>query len=493
MDDLSLVVGKNKDFEAKLLAKFANRHGVITGATGTGKTVTLQRLAEQFSELGVPVVAADIKGDLSGLAEAGSQNPKIAKVLEQRGLGFDTFHANPVEFWDVFGESGTPLRTTVSELGPLLLSNLLDLNETQGGVLNVAFKVADDQQLLLIDLNDLRALLAYIAENASQFNTQYGAVSATSVGAIQRSLLVLQNQGGDKFFGQPEVKLSDLIRVDSNGKGVISLIDSTKLVSSPKVYATLLLWLMSELFEQLPEVGDAERPKLVFFFDEAHLLFADAPKALLDKVEQVVKLIRSKGVGIYFVTQNPLDIPESVLAQLGNRIQHALRAYTPMEQKAVKAAASAFRENPKLNTEQVITELEVGEALVSLLDEKGAPTPVERVYILPPASQVGVLDSAERASIVGASQLNLSYKDAINPISAEEKLTEMNEQKQVLQQQAEEAKQSEEMKQKSETTTARKSSRKSPTQRMIGNILGSIGTKVGNEIARGILGGIKRL
>jgi DNA helicase HerA-like ATPase len=495
VDDLNLVFGKNKNTEAKIIGKFANRHGVITGATGTGKTVTLQALAERFSGMGVPVIAADIKGDLSGILRAGNLSPKIAEILKTREIEAPASHPNPVEFWDVFGETGNPLRSTISEMGPLLLSQLLNLNEVQEGVLNVAFKVADDQQLLLIDLADLRALLAYIAENAGEFNAKYGAVSATSVGAIQRSLLVLENQGGAKFFGQPEVQLADLIRTDASGNGVINLLDATKLMGSPKVYATFLLWVMSELFEQLPEVGDMDKPKLVFFFDEAHLLFEGAPKTLTDKVEQVVKLIRSKGVGIYFVTQNPLDIPESVLAQLGNRIQHALRAYTPMEQKAVKAAASAFRTNPKLNTEEVITQLEVGEALVSCLDGKGAPSVVERVYILPPASQIGPLDAPERQAVLTASPLNLKYKDVVNQLSAEEKLASIKSEQDILKQQAEEAKQAEKQMKEAQKAepAARKSTRKSPTERMVGNILGSIGTRIGSEIARGILGGIKKL
>ena len=494
MDDLSLVFAKNSDLEARIIAKFANRHGVITGATGTGKTVTLQTLAEKFSEMGVPVIAADIKGDLSGILKAGSLSPKIADILKSRNIDAPAPHANPVEFWDVFGQTGNPLRSTISEMGPLLLTQLLNLNEVQEGVLNVAFRVADDQQLLLIDLADLRALLAYLAENASEFNAKYGAVSPTSVGAIQRALLVLENQGGASFFGQPEIDLSDLIKTDSSGKGVVNLMDATKLMASPKVYATFLLWIMSELFEQLPEVGDMDKPKLVFFFDEAHLLFDGAPKALVDKVEQVVKLIRSKGVGIYFVTQNPLDIPESVLAQLGNRVQHALRAYTPMEQKAVKAAASAFRTNPKINTEEVITQLEVGEALVSCLDEKGAPSIVERVYILPPASQIGPIDATERQAVLGASPLNLKYKNVVNQLSAEEKLASVKSEQDILKQQAEEAKQAEQQMEEARKAEpkSRTSTRKSPTERMVGNILGSIGTRIGSEIARGILGGIMR-
>ncbi|MEO6393911.1 MAG: helicase HerA-like domain-containing protein, partial [Pyrinomonadaceae bacterium] len=361
------------EIDLSILPKMANRHGLIAGATGTGKTVTLQKLAESFSRIGVPVIMADVKGDLSGILQAGGGNQKITDRLAQLKITDFPYAGCPVEFWDVFGELGHPLRATVSEMGPLLLTRLLNLNETQSGVLSLVFRVADDQGLLLLDLKDLRALLQYVGDNAKEFTTEYGNISSASVGAIQRGLLQLDEQGGETFFGEPAVDLNDFIQTDSNGHGVVNILAANKLINSPKVYTTFLLWLLSELFENLPEAGDLEQPKLLFFFDEAHLIFDEAPKVLLDKIEQVVRLIRSKGVGVYFVTQNPLDIPDVVLGQLGNRVQHALRAYTPRDQKAVNAAAETFRPNPKLKVEQVIQELGVGEALVSFLDEKGVP------------------------------------------------------------------------------------------------------------------------
>ena len=391
------------DRDLVLLPGLANRHGLITGATGTGKTVTLQRIAEQFSNLGVPVFLSDVKGDLSGLAQAGAWNPKLKERAEKLGMGDLAFAACPVAFWDVYGEKGHPVRATISEMGPLLLGRMLNLNDTQQGVLTLTFKIADDNGLLLLDLKDLRAMIQFVGDNAKEFTTSYGNISAASIGAIQRGLLELEHQGGDKLFGEPALDLDDLMQTGAKGKGVINILAADKLMLTPKIYATFLLWLLSELFERLPEVGDPEKPKLVFFFDEAHLLFNDAPQALLEKIEQVVRLIRSKGVGVYFVTQNPLDVPDTVLGQLGNRVQHALRAFTPRDQKAVKTAATTLRANPKLDTEKAITELGVGEALVSFLDEKGRPEIVERAFICPPASRIGPATDTERTSVIQGS------------------------------------------------------------------------------------------
>jgi DNA helicase HerA-like ATPase len=403
-----------------LLPALANRHGLITGATGTGKTVTLQSLAEQFSRSGVPVFLADVKGDLSGIAAPGGGNPKVAERAAL--LGIELLHeACPVVFWDAFGRSGHPIRVTVSDLGPLLLARLLDLNETQAGVLNLTFKIADDAGLLLLDLKDLRAMLQHVGDHATEFTTEYGNVSAASIGAIQRGLLVLEGQGGEKLFGEPMLNIADLLQT-AGGKGVVNVLAASQLMNSPKLYATLLLWLLAELFEQLPEVGDPDKPRLVFFFDEAHLLFTDAPKALLEKIEQVVRLIRSKGVGVYFVTQNPLDVPDAVLGQLGNRVQHALRAFTPRDQKAVRAAAETMRPNPAFSIEQAITELGVGEALVSLLDEKGRPSVTERALIVPPGSRLGPIDDATRAGLIASSPLAGFYEKTIDRDSAYEKL-----------------------------------------------------------------------
>src|SRR6186997_829635 len=405
-----------------LLPKMANRHGLIAGATGTGKTVTLQTLAENFSARGVPVFMADVKGDLAGLSQAGGDNPKVIARAKELGIADFKGESSPVVFWDVFGENGHPVRATVSEMGPLLLGRLLDLNDTQEGVLNMVFKIADEGGLLLLDLKDLRSMLQYVADNADQFKTQYGNVSAASAGAIQRSLLELETQGADKFFGEPALNLEDLIQTQS-GRGVVNILAAEKLMQqSPKVYATFLLWLLSELFEQLPEIGDPEKPKLVFFFDEAHLLFADIEPAVAQKIEQMVRLIRSKGVGVYFVSQNPLDIPDVVLGQLGNRVQHALRAFTPRDQKAVKAAAQTFRQNPKLKTETVLTELAVGEALVSMLDENGSPEVVERAKIVPPRSQVGAITPDQRKQVINSSVLAGHYEKTVDRESAYEKL-----------------------------------------------------------------------
>src|SRR5512134_2454503 len=413
-----LLVAKTGKTELHLLPALANRHGLITGATGTGKTVTLQTLAEQFSRAGVPVFMADVKGDLSGMAKAGGGHAKVAERAKL--LGVQLLHEPcPVVFWDVYGAAGHPVRATVSDMGPLLFSRLLALNDTQEGVLNLVFKIADDAGLLLLDAKDLRAILQHVGENAAQFTTAYGNVSAASVGAIQRGLLALESQGADKFFGEPMLDIADLMQVEG-GKGVVNILAADQLMNSPKLYATFLLWMLAELFERLPEVGDPDKPRLVFFFDEAHLLFDDAPKALLEKIEQVVRLIRSKGVGVYFVTQNPLDIPESVLGQLGNRVQHALRAFTPKDQKAVKSAAETMRPNPKLKIDQVITELGVGEALVSFLDEKGRPNVTERAFIVPPGSKLGPIGADERRKAIAGSSIAGHYEKAVDRESAYE-------------------------------------------------------------------------
>ncbi len=404
-----------------LLPSLANRHGLITGATGTGKTVTLQTLAENFSLLGVPVFMADVKGDLTGISQAGKIGDKLAGILKERGLEQPTPHACPTTLWDVFGESGHPVRATVSDMGPLLLARMLNLNETQTGVLNLVFKIADDNGLMLLDLKDLRAMLQYVGDNSSDFTTNYGNISAASVGAIQRGLLQISSEGGDKFFGEPMLNISDFMQT-VDGKGVINVLTADKLMNSPRLYATFLLWMLSELFEQLPEVGDLEQPKLVFFFDEAHLLFNDAPKVLIERIELVVRLVRSKGVGVYFVTQNPLDIPDSVLAQLSNRVQHALRAFTPRDQKAVTAAAQTMRPNPGLNIETAITELGVGEALVSFLDAKGRPCPTERAFVLLPGSQLGPISTAQRQALLQNSLVAGVYEKVVDRESAYEKL-----------------------------------------------------------------------
>ena len=419
-----ILVGKNSLTQCELLPALANRHGLITGATGTGKTVTLQTLAESFSRIGVPVFMADVKGDLTGISQAGIVGEKLAGILKERGLGLPEPLACPATLWDVFGEQGHPVRATVSDMGPLLLGRMLNLNETQAGVLNLVFKIADDNGLLLLDLKDLRAMLQHVGDNASQFTTQYGNVSAASVGAIQRGLMQIETQGGDKFFGEPMLNISDFMQTDSAGHGVINILAADKLMHSPRLYATFLLWMLSELFEQLPEIGDPDKPKLVFFFDEAHLLFTDAPKALVERIELVVRLVRSKGVGVYFVTQNPLDIPDSVLAQLGNRVQHALRAYTPRDQKAVKATAQTMRQKPGLDIETAITELAVGEALVSFLDAKGRPSVTERVFVLPPGSQLGPISLQQRQQLLQDSLVAGVYEKEVDRASAYEMLKE---------------------------------------------------------------------
>ena len=416
-----ILIAKNATTVCELLPALANRHGLITGATGTGKTVTLQTLAENFSKIGVPVFMADVKGDLTGISQAGRIGDKLASVLKERGIDLPESLACPATLWDVFGEQGHPVRATASDMGPLLLGRMLNLNDTQSGVLNMVFKIADDNGLLLLDLKDLRAMLQYVGDNSSEFTTQYGNVSAASVGAIQRGLLQIESQGGDKFFGEPMLNISDFMQT-VDGKGVVNILAADKLMNAPRLYATFLLWMLSELFEQLPEIGDPEQPKLVFFFDEAHLLFNEAPKALVERIELVVRLVRSKGVGVYFVTQNPLDIPDSVLAQLGNRVQHALRAFTPRDQKAVKATAQTMRQKPGLDIEAAITELAVGEALVSLLDAKGRPSITERVFVLPPGSQLGPITPDQRKVLLQSSLVAGVYEKLVDRESAAEKL-----------------------------------------------------------------------
>ncbi|KQO36928.1 ATP-binding protein [Acidovorax sp. Leaf84] len=416
-----LLIAKHDTIECHLLPGLANRHGLITGATGTGKTVTLQTLAENFSRIGVPVFMADVKGDLTGASQPGKIGDKLAAVLKERGLDVPPPLACPTTLWDVFGQQGHPVRATVSDMGPLLLGRMLNLNETQLGVLNMVFKIADDSGMLLLDLKDLRAMLTFVGDNAKEFTTEYGNVSAASVGAIQRGLLQIEQQGGSAFFGEPMLNIQDFMQT-VDGHGVVNILAADKLMNSPRLYATFLLWMLSELFEQLPEIGDPDQPKLVFFFDEAHLLFNEAPKVLIERIELVVRLVRSKGVGVYFVTQNPLDIPDSVLAQLGNRVQHALRAFTPRDQKAVKATATTMRQKPGLDIETAITELAVGEALVSFLDAKGRPSVTERVFVLPPGSQLGPITPQQRQALMANSLVAGVYETTVDRESAYEKL-----------------------------------------------------------------------
>lgn len=465
-----------------LTLSLANRHGLVTGATGTGKTISLQILAEGFAAQGVPVFMADVKGDLSGISQSGVQKKGLEERAAVIGLDPYEYRAYPVIFWDLLGEQGHPVRTTVTDMGPLLLARLLELNDTQEGVLNIVFKLADDEGLLLLDLADLKSLLQYIGDHRSSLTNEYGNVSSASVGAIQRQLLVLEQQGGAKFFGEPALDLYDLMRVDSNGCGTINILAADVLMQRPRLYATFLLWLLAELFEELPEVGDPEKPRLVFFFDEAHLLFDDAPKALLDKVEQVVRLIRSKGVGVYFVTQNPLDIPDAVLGQLGNRIQHALRAYTPRDQKAIRAAAQTFRPNPALDTERVITELGLGEALVSLLEDKGVPGVVQRALIRPPASRLGPASADERKSVINQSPLRGRYENVVDRVSAHEHLKERA--AKAAQQAAEQAVEP------PSRTGPRQRNRQGVAETMAKSVASTIGRGIGQQIVRGILGSI---
>ena len=483
-----ILIGKGTK-DVFLLPKMANRHGLIAGATGTGKTVTLQVLAESFSRLGVPVFMSDVKGDLSGISQPGKPHPKITERVEQLGLTDHTFSACPVTFWDVYGERGHPARTTISEFGPLLLSRMLNLNDTQSGVMMLVFKIADDNGLLLLDLKDLRSMLQYVGDNAKSFTTEYGNISAASIGAIQRGLLSIEQEGGDKLFGEPAQNIDDILQTDSQGHGMINILSADKLMQSPSVYSTFLLGMLSELYENLPEIGDPEKPRLVFFFDEAHLLFNDTPSALLDKIEQVVRLIRSKGVGIYFVTQNPDDIPERILGQLGNRVQHALRAFTPRDQKAVKAVAQTMRANPDLDIENVITELGVGEALVSTLDEKGRPTVVERALIVPPQSQIGPIDESTYQQLIRASVLYGHYEAEVDRESAYE----------VLKVRAEQT-----MKAQEEPSglggtlggifggggTGSGRSREGVVEAMAKSAARAIGSQLGRQILRGVLGSI---
>ena len=493
MSDNTVFLGQS-DKREELFLEMANRHGLVTGATGTGKTVTLQIIAEGLCKAGVPVFAADVKGDLSGISCVGE--PKDFLLERARKIGFTDyeFEATPTIFWDLFGEQGHPIRTTVTEMGPLMLSRLMGLTEAQEGAMNIAFKIADEEKLLLLDLKDLRALLSDLADRGKEIRTDYGNVNAPTIGSIQRRLVVIEEQGGDRFFGEPALDIKDLMRTTRDGRGYMNILAADRLMQSPQLYATFLLWLLSELFEQLPEVGDPEKPKLVFFFDEAHLLFADAPPGLLQKIEQTVKLIRSKGVGVYFVTQNPLDIPESVLAQMGNRVQHALRAYTPREQKAVKTAATTFRPNPKFETETVITELGKGEALISVLDLKGVPTMVERTMIRPPSGRMGPITTEERAGFVKNSPVYGEYDEAVNRESAYEKLQGKAERRVAEQQQEAEAKT------ERRAVTASRREPQSATDRFVKGVAGSVGRQlgtsvarsIGNALVRGILGGLTR-
>lgn len=470
-----LPIAKGTDIHV-ILPGMGNRHGLIAGATGTGKTVSLRVIAESFSEIGVPVFVADVKGDLSGMARPGTENPKITERLKALGVKGFKFSGYPVVFWDLFAKQGHPIRTTISDMGPLLMGRLLNLNDTQSGVLNLVFKIADDNGMLLLDLKDLQAMLQYVGDHAAQFKTQYGNVSAASIGAIQRGLLALEEQGGGQFFSEPALDLEDMMQTDAQGRGVVNILVADKLINAPKLYATFLLWLLSELFERLPEVGDPDKPKLVFFFDEAHLLFTDAPKALLEKIEQVVRLIRSKGIGVYFCTQNPLDVPDTVLGQLGNRVQHALRAFTPRDQKAVKAAATTFRENKKLDVEAVITELGVGEALVSFLDDKGQPSVVDRVLIYPPQSQLPPLSEAEREETVKQSTLYGHYEKIVDRESAYEMLRVRAPQAPVGQQAA--------------SGESWQSQAGEMAEALGKSAVRAIGSQLGREIIRGVLGSI---
>jgi len=503
-NDEDVFIGKSSKRE-KLLLKLANRHGLITGATGTGKTVSLQILAEGFSNDGVPVFCADVKGDLSGLAEKGVTKDFLEERAEKIGFDDYSYDAFPVVFWDLFGKQGHPIRTTISEMGPLLLARLMDLTDAQEGVLNIGFRLADDEGLLILDLKDLRALMAHVSNRSKELSAEYGNVSKQSVGAVQRRLLVLEEQGARNFFGEPALDISDLMRTTKDGKGYINVLAADKLMQSPRLYSTFLLWLMSELFEELPEVGDPEKPKLVFFFDEAHLLFDRAPHAMVDKVEQVVRLIRSKGVGVYFVTQNPLDVPDTISSQLGNRIQHALRAFTPREQRAVKAAAETFRPNPKFKTADAIMDMGVGEALVSTLEKKGRPSMVQRTLVRPPSSRLGPLTKAERKKIIAASPVSGQYDKRVDRRSAYEILQQKSEQKAAQEDQQRQKETSRQTQKRGEftipkvpkkTTKKRRSNsgsrRQSVTETFAKTIARTVGAALGRAIMRGVLGGLKR-
>ncbi|WP_223669803.1 helicase HerA-like C-terminal domain-containing protein [Kangiella shandongensis] len=490
-----LLIGANpQQKQIRLKPQMANRHGLIAGATGTGKTVTMQVLAEGFSKMGVPVFTADVKGDLSGIASAAGSHPKIDERIEKIGIPDYQPHDNPVIFWDVFGKHGHPVRTTISEMGPILLSNLLELNDTQEGVLHIAFDIADEQGLLLLDIKDLRSMLNWLSDNRKEIMREYGNVSPQSVAAIVRRLLVLENSGGDQFFGEPALNIQDMMRTDTSGRGLINILHSKELMLNPRIYSTFLLWLLSELFEEMEEVGDPDKPRLVFFFDEAHLLFENAPKALLDRIEQVVRLIRSKGVGVFFITQHPTDIPDDVLGQLGNRIQHALRAFTPRDFKAVKTAAETFRPNPELDTESLITQLGVGEALVSVLDEKGRPSIVEQTLICPPESRIGPLDDKERETVFKASPVHGLYDEAVDRESAYEILLAKEEQlKERQQKEMEEAKRLREKEEKAKAARkkkTRRSNRQGIGEAFLKTLVRTLGSNLGKKLLRGILGSL---
>ena len=479
----TIFLGK-ADKRQDLFLPMANRHGLVTGATGTGKTVTLQIMAEGFCKAGVPVFAADVKGDLAGISQEGTAQDSLIERAKKVGFEDYGFEATPAIFWDLFGEQGHPIRTTISEIGPLLLSRLMGLTDAQEGALNIAFKIADEEGLALLDLKDLRSLLSDLASRGKELRTDYGNLNAMTIGSIQRRLVVIEEQGGDKFFGEPALDIKDLMRTTRDGRGYMNILAADRLMSSPQLYATFLLWLLSELFEDLPEVGDPDKPKLVFFFDEAHLLFTDAPPGLLQKIEQTVKLIRSKGVGVYFVTQNPLDVPESVLAQMGNRIQHALRAYTPREQKAVKTAADTFRPNPKFKTDKAITELGKGEALVSVLDLKGVPTIVERTLIRPPESRIGPITPQEREKLIKSSPVYGQYDETVDRESAYEKLTQRAGERAEAQEKAQVEKAA------AREARAAPRGRESATDRFVKNVAGSVGRQVGNMVVRSLVRGI---
>ena len=499
-----LLIARNAKNACYLLPSLANRHGLITGATGSGKTVTLQTMAEALSRIGVPVFMADVKGDLTGISQAGAASAKMKALLKDRGMELPTFAACPVTLWDVFGEQGHPVRATVSDMGPLLLSRMLNLNDTQSGVLNLVFKIADDQGLLLLDLKDLRAMLQHVGENAKDFTLEYGNISAASIGAIQRGLLQIDEQGGDQFFGEPMLDIQDFLQTDSNGHGLVNILAADRLMHAPRLYATFLLWMLSELFEQLPEVGDLDKPKLAFFFDEAHLLFNDAPKVLIERIELVVRLVRSKGVGVYFVTQNPLDIPDRVLGQLGNRVQHVLRAFTPRDQKAVAATAQTMRPRKGLNIEAAISELSVGEALVSMLDEQGRPTETERVFIVPPGSQLGPITTEQRQQLLSTSLVAGVYEKTIDRESAYEKIKgrapAMDDKavanaREAMKAPADEAEPSNPlMSQVSDllfgSSGPRGGQRDGVAQIAIRSAVRTVGSSIGREIVRGLLGGL---
>ncbi|RXK17782.1 helicase HerA-like domain-containing protein [Macrococcus sp. DPC7161] len=482
-------IAKN-DKDIVLNLQMANRHGLIAGATGTGKTITLKVMAEQFSKSGVPVFLADIKGDLASIAEAITVNEKVQERLTNLNITDYNPQTFPVRLWDIFGKDGTPVRATISEMGPLLLSRLLELNDVQTGVLNIAFKISDENGLLLLDLKDLQCLLKDMGDHADQYSSQYGNVSKQSIGAIQRKLLELEGQNAEDFFGEPALKLSDFMQLDASGKGVINVLMANQLYTKPVLYSTFLLWLLTELFEELPEVGDMDKPKLVFFFDEAHLLFKDAPKSFVTQVEQVVRLVRSKGVGVYFITQNPIDIPDEVLGQLGNRVQHALRSFTPRDQKAVKSAAETFRQNPELDVESVIGELKTGEALISTLNEEGQPSIVERAFIRPPESKIGVIDPTVQKQVLEGNPFHQTYLNSVDRESAFEMLQKKFDEQTKAQAAAEEQKAQEKI--EKETQKAKKSEKPSELQRVATNILSSVGRQIGREIVRNIFGGRRR-